>query len=599
MKKIFISLILFVVLASSFVSPVDAQTSTNGFKYENPDTIEEVKVLNGRGTFKREQNVIVCLDENAFLDCQVGNMNLTESADINTTNQNVYVHTCDQGFVSAPVKILTSLEPSFQCHYTAPDDPNFNGSRTQQIFANWGMPTGIESNGLNAFINKKSDELLFNQRPDFDTIAYLKSEFIPGYQDAASVYANGIGSGGYLDTGGSGSSDGNPYPDQPENQSATDDDEEFPQWGSQYGIDPANQSGSGSDWGSQYGLSDPPVFDDVSGNVGGRGAVFLDFAPASGCNSGSGITSGYCLFGSSGAIVEFWRWSRNIAYLMFVLILVAAGFMIMFRHKIGGQMAVTIFNTLPRVVFALVGVTFSFAIVGFIIDLSMMATRILNNLITVGDQSLVFVSNPVGLLTSGFGGLGSGLISSWGEYVTSSTGAGSGIGGRFIFGALTAILSIVGVGMVVFVSIKIYISLVKCYLGLAIDAIVGPLYIMASAIPGKSHLFMKWGGRVAKNAFSFTAITFAINLAYLSAALVPDINLAALATGDPDINLINDNQTGEFLLEVIIPYMILFYIPGIPKALEDVFMNAQGQGLRGASDAFTQTAAKAKSYLPI
>jgi len=64
-----------------------------------------------------------------------------------------------------------------------------------------------------------------------------------------------------------------------------------------------------------------------------------------------------------------WQVFRNITYILFVFILVGMGFAIMFRVKISPQAVITFQSALPRIVIALILITFSYAIVGLLIDI--------------------------------------------------------------------------------------------------------------------------------------------------------------------------------------------------------------------------------------
>jgi hypothetical protein len=78
--------------------------------------------------------------------------------------------------------------------------------------------------------------------------------------------------------------------------------------------------------------------------------------------------SGYTYLKESLHLDTVWGFFRNVAYVFFVIIMVIAGFMIMFRHKLGGQTLVTLGNALPQVILGIILVTFSFAIVGLVMD---------------------------------------------------------------------------------------------------------------------------------------------------------------------------------------------------------------------------------------
>lgn len=70
-----------------------------------------------------------------------------------------------------------------------------------------------------------------------------------------------------------------------------------------------------------------------------------------------------------GALINIWTRFRDIAYLFFVLALTVIGLAIMFRVKIDARTVMSIQNQLPKVVIALILVTFSYAIAGFLIDM--------------------------------------------------------------------------------------------------------------------------------------------------------------------------------------------------------------------------------------
>ncbi len=82
-------------------------------------------------------------------------------------------------------------------------------------------------------------------------------------------------------------------------------------------------------------------------------------------------------FGAIGAFSKIWVAFRDVAYTVLVLVIIAIGFMIMFRMKLNPQTVISVENALPRIVIALIMITFSFAIVGFLIDLMYMSIALL------------------------------------------------------------------------------------------------------------------------------------------------------------------------------------------------------------------------------
>ncbi len=85
------------------------------------------------------------------------------------------------------------------------------------------------------------------------------------------------------------------------------------------------------------------------------------------------IPSTYAATGTGFASIQgympIWKLFRDISYLLLVIFILVIGFMIMFRSNGGGQTAISIESALPRIVIALLMITFSFPIAGFLIDL--------------------------------------------------------------------------------------------------------------------------------------------------------------------------------------------------------------------------------------
>ncbi len=109
-------------------------------------------------------------------------------------------------------------------------------------------------------------------------------------------------------------------------------------------------------------------------------------------------------------IQEMWKASRDIAFGLFVLITVVFAFMIMFRIKISPQVVISVQSALPKVVVALILVTFSYAIAGFLVDfmyviigvLSLLMSNFMPSLLgTTIDSTIVFnlltLGQPTGL----------------------------------------------------------------------------------------------------------------------------------------------------------------------------------------------------------
>lgn len=78
---------------------------------------------------------------------------------------------------------------------------------------------------------------------------------------------------------------------------------------------------------------------------------------------------------------NLWKIFRDLSYMLLVIVLIAIGFMIMFRAKVNPQTVISVENSLPKIVISLILITFSFAIAGFLIDLMYMSIVLLVSLL--------------------------------------------------------------------------------------------------------------------------------------------------------------------------------------------------------------------------
>ncbi|MFH0772747.1 MAG: hypothetical protein V1922_00325 [bacterium] len=118
------------------------------------------------------------------------------------------------------------------------------------------------------------------------------------------------------------------------------------------------------------------------------------FIPSSYAAEGIGFTS-------IKPLMNLWTIFRDAAYLLIVLVLVAIGFMIMFRMKLNPQTVISVENSLPKIVVALLLITFSFAIAGFLIDIMYLLVLFSISILSSGDKFYNTVAVQNELLNSG------------------------------------------------------------------------------------------------------------------------------------------------------------------------------------------------------
>jgi len=195
-------------------------------------------------------------------------------------------------------------------------------------------------------------------------------------------------------------------------------------------------------------------------------------------------------FESLSPIKGLWTKFRNVAYLIITLVLVFIGFAIMFRLKINPQTVVSIQTALPKIIIALILVTFSYAIAGLIIDFMYLALSFLSA-IFAPKQELLYNANVFGFVETFFGGFG---------FPGSTAGAGETIGqaikglvsdlGWVLPGIGTLAKLIISVALL-FSVFKLFFTLIIAYISIIAGVIFSPWLLMLEAIPGQKGL-MNW-----------------------------------------------------------------------------------------------------------
>src|SRR3989344_7028409 len=224
-----------------------------------------------------------------------------------------------------------------------------------------------------------------------------------------------------------------------------------------------------------------------------------------------------------GTINAIWTASRNTAYLFSIVLLIAAGFMVMFRTKISPQAVVTVQMMIPKLAITLVLITFSYAIVGFVIDMIYvsivaifgffsLATSVpgLGNIISTApgslNTSILAITNaPTNYISNTF--LGMYIALTWNIIanilVNAALAATASVASKFnfiipIIGLLPTIniftlgFALVMVSWALWGGLQIVITLFISYLQPIIYTIFGPLQIMLDLVPGQSLGFIPW-----------------------------------------------------------------------------------------------------------
>lgn len=169
--------------------------------------------------------------------------------------------------------------------------------------------------------------------------------------------------------------------------------------------------------------------------------------------------------------LQLWRVTRDISYALLTIVIVAVSFMIMFRIKISPQAVISIQTALPKIILAMILITFSYAIAGFLIDLMYVVLGLIATLLT---SSI----NP--LTTMNWGDLYSEFVNGkilW-LLVKYYIGAGNLFAKASVNLPLAGLLYIVFIILFVVSSVKIIILLIKNFIGITFQTILAPFRIL-------------------------------------------------------------------------------------------------------------------------
>lgn len=226
------------------------------------------------------------------------------------------------------------------------------------------------------------------------------------------------------------------------------------------------------------------------------------------------------------SFLPFWKVFRNLAYSLYIIIFVVVGIMIMLRTKVNAQTIITIQTALPNLLITLLLITFSYAIVGFMIDLMYFLVYFLVFLLS--SPGINIISTPAkaiarlmnysawSVIFEGRNSIVSAVSLALGDILS-----GLGTGGLEALGTvvswITPMYLVVAITLAV-AMLKLMFALVKAYIMLLVQTITAPLQILLNAVPG-SKAFSDWLKKTASYLIPFPV---AAAMFIFSAVLIGD-----------------------------------------------------------------------------
>lgn len=332
----------------------------------------------------------------------------------------------------------------------------------------------------------------------------------------------------------------------------------------------------------------------------------LGFIPPKAYAQGIGFTG-------FSALLPLWKVIRNIAYFLLAIIMIVIGFMVMFRKKIDPKTIVTVQNALPRIVLTLLLITFSYAIVGLMIDIMYLfiylSVALFKSTGLLPDPTKGFIVNTIfGLKTQDQFYIQGNLLANMGQATSTlniyrlfgsniNVATGNIIGG--IIGLVVAGASafahfppgvvaggILGLGLpilqlilalaLVFLFIRLLIFFINAYIQIVIAMLFGPIQILMEAIPG-TNSFVSWIQHLITNLIVFPVGIIFFMLSGVFANFAQQNN----AIWTPNLATLSFNGTA---ISSLISLGILFAIPTVGTAIKEAlkakpFISAGPEGI--------------------
>lgn len=233
-------------------------------------------------------------------------------------------------------------------------------------------------------------------------------------------------------------------------------------------------------------------------------------------------------------ILMLWKGARDITYGLMVIAIIALSFMVMFKVKLNPQTSITIQSAIPKVVIALILITFSYAIAGLLIDLMFVAIGIISaamytskawSTLPLAPQTPVDFFNLLTRGPAGFTGIFGFVIRYWVGFIVTMiaitlSAATASLVFTFLGGFLGTILSIISILILLYNAIRVIFMLFKALAQVLLGTIFAPFQILLGVvIPGAG--FGGWLRSYISNlvVFPITGLLFVLASLFLAMAL--------------------------------------------------------------------------------
>lgn len=293
-------------------------------------------------------------------------------------------------------------------------------------------------------------------------------------------------------------------------------------------------------------------------------------------------------------VLPLWKVTRNITYLAFVLIFVVMGFMVMFRKKMDPQTAISIQTALPKVIIALLLVTFSYALCGLLVDFIYVGNELMSKVFETALVDIGRKTSPAsytGWITmfypityaSALGNI-TNILKAITEGIKMLFQIAGAVAGDFT-GVFNLIIAFVFVSSI----IKIFFALLSRYVMIIMYAIFSPLAFAWGSLPGQEDHISRFFKSLLSAVISFPAVLLLLNIAAAISSAGQNLGMVELP---PFTTEFIDPSTGAATTSPVLSGMAAFISLGIimatakiPETIDDALAIKPGAGLALGAEA--------------
>ncbi len=255
-------------------------------------------------------------------------------------------------------------------------------------------------------------------------------------------------------------------------------------------------------------------------------------------------------------ILALWKVSRNISYVIMIVIFVIIGLMVMFRQRINPQTVITAQAALPGLVIGLLLITFSYFLAGLISDMAFVGTNMVgyyfaaaqgktddpqrvnlaqnissDSVLTIfskftdaidqgqiahaveivfnstGENVQGFLRGFVAILAFQFGSPIGHIVPIIGDIASIITGtATAAISGLAIAQVLGLAMNGIVIAIIIYTMLKLLLRLINSFLTIIFLTVTAPFQFLIASLPGRQGIATGWILNMLANILVFPAI---------------------------------------------------------------------------------------------